>query len=352
MMPGSEYHSNFADARKIAGKDLGRPADGVGGQRHLFDRIDWFEQLHGACLADSEPLIAHASIGTDASESGLWMFMVRGGTMVRALSHWYSFAWRPIWTGTPDEATKAALLSSIANSLKGKTARASIGPVPVEDGSAQAIESAFRSAGWVVKAEATSHNHWLDTDGRDFDSWWAARPGALRSTVQRKAKKGLVALEILKEFSDAAWDDYEAVYRQSWKPAEGHPDFLREWARGESAAGTLRLAIARIEGIAVAAQFWSTDNGIAYIHKLSHVSGHDALSPGTLLTHALFRQAFDEDRVTRIDFGTGDDGYKRDWMEAHAPLMTITAIDPRQPAAWPYIIKSLLSRVAARVRGR
>ena len=352
MMPGSEYHSNFADARKIAGKDLDRPVDGAGGQRHLFDRIDWFEQMHSACFAERKPLIAHAFNSAGSAKSGLWMFLTSGDGPVRALSHWYSFAWRPIWTGAPDAATKAALLSTIATSLKGRTARASIGPVPVEDGSADAIESAFRAAGWMVRSEATSHNHWLDTDGRDFASWWAARPGALRSTVQRKAKKGLVDLEILKEFSDAAWDDYESVYRQSWKPAEGHPDFLREWARGEGAAGTLRLAIARIDGIAVAAQFWSTDNGIAYIHKLSHVSGHDALSPGTLLTHALFRQAFDEDRVMRIDFGTGDDGYKRDWMEANAPLMTITAIDPRQPSAWPYIVKSLLSRVAARVRGR
>jgi hypothetical protein len=208
------------------------------------------------------------------------------------------------------------------------------------------------ATGWSVRSEATSHNHWLDTQGRDFATWWAERPGALRSTVKRKGNKGLVALEIHTDFADAHWDEFEAVYRESWKPPESHPDFLRAWAKSEGAAGTLRLAIARVEGVAVAAQFWSTDDGVAYIHKLSHVAGHDALSPGTLLTHKLFARAFDEDKVRRIDFGTGDDGYKRDWMEASAPLMTLTGWDAKQPSIWPLMAKSMLSRVAARVRGR
>ena len=180
---------------------------------------------------------------------------------------------------------------------------------------------------------------------------WAARPGALRSTVQRKAKKGLVYLAITSEFTDAAWDDYEAVYAQSWKPREGYPALLREWARDQGAAGTLRLGIARIAGVPVAAQFWTIDDGVAYIHKLAHVAGHDALSPGTLLTHAMFERAFAE-CVHRIDFGTGDDGYKRDWMEASAPLMTITAWNPRAPAAWSALARALAKRVAARIGAR
>jgi hypothetical protein len=175
---------------------------------------------------------------------------------------------------------------------------------------------------------------------------------ALRSTVQRKAKKALVALEITHEFENAKWDEFEAVYEQSWKPTESHPDFLREWACDEAGAGRLRLGIARIDGNAVAAQFWTVDHGVAYIHKLAHVAGHDALSPGTLLTHELFRHAFDQDHVIRIDFGTGDDGYKRDWMEESAPLMTIRAWDLAQPSSWLSYARFMVSRLAASVRGR
>ncbi len=406
MTAEGEYHSNFASARQSGADALGLPegvgAIGSGGQHHAFDRIDWYEALHEGCLSDAEPLIAHGRDG----DSAVWLFLVRRGARVSALSNYYSFAWRPVWQGPLRTAALDALAQGLKSgfaisplpldrkpspacgrgkdaeggegegvsghftsithphpgasrlSLSRKRERGSraamldLGPLPQEDGSAALVAGALKRAGWVVDVAATGANHWLDTQGRSFDEWWAARPGALRSTVQRKGKKGLVVLEIHHDFSDALWDEYEAVYGASWKPAESHPNFIRSWAKREAAQGTLRLGIARIDGVAVAAQFWMVDDGIAYINKLAHVAGHDALSPGTLLTHALFRAAFDVDRVTRIDFGTGDDGYKRDWMEASAPLMTVRAWNPAAPAAWPSLCKMLAKRVAARVRAR
>ena len=112
----------------------------------------------------------------------------------------------------------------------------------------------------------------------------------------------------------------------------------------------LRLGIARIDGAAVAAQFWTVDHGVAYIHKLAHIAQHDALSPGTLLTHAMFAHVFDIDHATRIDFGTGDDGYKCDWMEHSAPLFTVEAWDLSQLSSWPSFVRATLSRLAARLR--
>lgn len=348
MTAESEYHSNFAEARKIAAGGLDRPSADAVGQHHLFDRLDWFESLHDAVFLNTKPLIAHARLG----DANLWLMLMTEGHSALSMAYWYSFAWRPVWTGNPDDATKLALATHLLSGLRRRVSTVALSPVPVEDNSASILQKAMRQAGWIVKSEATSHNHWLETASRAFADWWAERPGALRSTVKRKGSKGLVALEIHSNFDDKLWDEFEAVYRESWKPPESHPDFLRHWARREGQAGTLRLAIARIEGTAVAAQFWSVDDGVAYIHKLSHISGRDALSPGTLLTHALFAKAFDEDKVTRIDFGTGDDGYKRDWMEHSAPLMTITAWDPLQPTAWPAMVKTYASRLAARVRSR
>lgn len=358
MARESEYHSNFADARQISGGWLGRPGTDGRGQRHLFDRIDWFEALHRECLGGGE-----VALLCDARCDPLsWLALYRDKSCeLSSINNYYSFAFRPVWAGilTSEERRNSAI--EMMRSAAILTHRLTLTPVPVEDGSAPLLVEALRCAGWVVRADATGANHWLDTRGRSFTEWWAQRPGALRSTVQRKAKKGLVAISIETRFSDALWDEYESVYRASWKPAEGYPDFLREWARGESEAGTLRLGIARIDGVAVAAQYWSVDCGIAYIHKLAHVAGHDALSPGTLLTHAMFAHAFDVDRVERIDFGTGDDGYKRDWMEASAPLMTIHAWHPRHPRAWPGIarmlaaerlrpVRKMVSRLAARQR--
>jgi hypothetical protein len=342
MTAEGEYHSNFADAR--------RAGEGLFDERGLhspFDRLDWFAALHRDCMAESTPLVAIARHG----EAALRLVLVKDGNRIRAMANWYSFHWGPQWAGSPGGAVKHDLARKLALDLRRHGGSLSLAPLAAGEDAAL-LDDALRSAGWVTQASETGHNHWLDTQGRNFDDWWATRPGALRSTVKRKGAKGLVDLTIHRDFTDTLWDDYETVYRASWKPAEGQPHFLRARACAEAAAGTLRLGIARVDGQPVAAQYWSVDGGIAYIHKLAHVRGMDALSPGTLLTHALFRMAFDVDRVARIDFGTGDDGYKRDWMEASAPLWTLEAWDPRQPATWPALARRKAKQLAARLTAR
>lgn len=351
-----EYHSNRADASNLGDGNPLAVTTNEAQQPGIFDRAEWFALLRAHVAPDAEPLTVcveedGATLRLYLLANALHPFEAASPGTVSALAHWYSFAWRPVWTGQPDAATKLRLATTAAAQLRGKGHRLHLNPVPAEDGSADLLATALRAAGWQVELRPDGVNHWLDTKGRSFADWWAARPGALRSTVQRKAKKGLVALAIHSDFDDRLWDDYETVYRASWKPPEGHPELLRAWAKQQADEGTLRLGIARIEGAPVAAQFWTTDSGHAYIHKLAHVAGHDMLSPGTLLTHALFERAFDEG-VTRIDFGTGDDGYKRDWMEESAPLMAITALDPASPRAWPLMLRRTIKPLVGRLRAR
>ena len=91
---------------------------------------------------------------------------------------------------------------------------------------------------------------------------------------------------------------------------------------------------------AVAAQFWTVEDGTAFIHKLAHVEDSLKASPGTLLSAALFRHVIEVDRVARVDFGTGNDAYKRDWMNRHEPLWHIEAFNPSRIAAWGPALKA------------
>src|SRR3546814_18916614 len=96
------------------------------------------------------------------------------------------------------------------------------------------LTRAFRSAGWAVFARAVDHNHFLDVGERDFDSYWDARPGALRSTVDRKMAKFPVDLELHDRFSPAIWKDYETVYENRCKPEEDSVSFFRIYAEHSS----------------------------------------------------------------------------------------------------------------------
>src|ERR1043165_7748195 len=127
----------------------------------------------------------------------------------------------------------------------------------------------------------------------DFEAYWAARPAQLRNTAKRRGKSAGLEIEIYDGFDARAWADYEAVYRASWKPEEGSFPFLRALAEQEGAAGTLRLGIARKDGRPVAAQLWLVENGRATIHKLAYDEGAKTLSPGTVLSLAMFRSAID-----------------------------------------------------------
>jgi CelD/BcsL family acetyltransferase involved in cellulose biosynthesis len=92
------------------------------------------------------------------------------------------------------------------------------------------------------------------------------------------------------------------------------PGLIRAAAR----SGVLRLGVAWLGEVPVAAQVWMVAGGRADIYKLAHDEAHKETSPGSLLTAMLMRHAFEQDRVRVVDYLSGDDGYKRLWMsEVH-----------------------------------
>lgn len=295
-----------------------------------FDRPEWYALLAEAGQA---PLVARA----EGDASAVEMVLTRANGRLEPLRNWYSFTWRPL-------GADQRLLEQLAAALKNQSHRITLWPVPDEDGSATRLVRAFEAAGWQVDRQACDHNHVLPVDGRTFTEYWASRPGQMRTTLKRKAKKVEVTLH--DRFDPEAWAEYEAIYRESWKPEEGDPALLRRFAEQEGAAGRIRLGLAHAEGRAVAAQFWTVENGIAYIHKLAHREDAKPLSAGTTLSAALFERVIDRDKVTLVDFGTGNDPYKRDWMELDRPRYRIDCLDPRQPRAWPALLKHALARVA------
>jgi hypothetical protein len=216
--------------------------------------------------------------------------------------------------------------------------------VPDEDGSATRLANAFSLAGWRVEVTQCDRNYVLEVNGRTFAEYWAGRPGRLRTTLKRKAKK--VETQIFTTFDEARWAQYEAIYAESWKPEEDHPRMLRNFARLEGAAGRLRLGLAYRDGNPVAAQCWTVEAGTAFIHKLSHLESAQHLSAGTTLSAALFAHVIDKDQVDLVDFGTGDESYKRDWMETVRPRYRIDCFDMRQPRAWYDLARLALRRAS------
>jgi len=325
-----DYLVNLAEAQAdpALAAALGRA-----GQRAPFDRLDWWRALAEHCLPGERPVLAVAR--SDEALCALPLMRRPRSAQLRSLANWYSFWSRPVFANGGQR-----LLAVLARSVADRAVRVSLSPLPEAD--AVALERAFSQAGWAVRAEEADRNHRLELGGRDFADYWASRPGRLRETVRRKAATDSISVRVTERFSAADWTAYESVYARSWKPEEGSFAFLRGFAEAEAAAGTLRLGIAEFAGMPVAAQLWTVEHGTAYIHKLAHDEAAKAHSPGTLLSHAMFARAIDVDKVETIDFGAGDDGYKRDWMETARPLLRLDMHRPRDPRSWPHLLRNAL----------
>ncbi|WP_234026870.1 GNAT family N-acetyltransferase [Erythrobacter sp. HKB08] len=297
-----------------------------------FARPEWF-----ALLAErkEDVLLAVAEDG----DKRVALPLMRKGRMFEPLRNWYSFSWRPL-------GQDAAVLETLARDLKSQASHIVLSPLPDEDRSACDLQCAFNGAGWFTVLERCDTNHVLRVAGRSFAEYWAGRPGKMRTTLKRKARK--VDVRILECFDEQAWADYQAIYADSWKPTEGDPDLLEAFARQEGAAGRIRLGIAVADGQPVAAQFWTVEDGTAYIHKLAHIEAAKPLSAGTTLSAALFEHVIDRDHVELVDFGTGDDPYKRDWMDGERPRYRLECLDPSNPRLWPRILRLALRKLAKR----
>lgn len=300
-----------------------------------FAHLDWFALLEDA---GHKPFIPVAV----EERASACLPLTKGENGLEILTNWYAFTWRPLVEGQP----RPHLFRTIAEDLAKQHSRVNFTKLAPEDPLISELEAGFRNAGWVVLRNDCDINHYLPVDARSYDEYIASRPGKLRTTLKRKAKK--VEIVLKRTFDPANWAAYEAIYAESWKPEEGDPALLRKFAEAESEAGHYLFGMALAEGKPVAAQFWTVEDGTAYIHKLAHLESAQKLSPGTTLTAALFAEVIDRDGVKVVDFGTGNDGYKADWMEATRPRYSLTCLRAGSLANWPLLAKTAFAKLVSR----
>ncbi|GAA0280085.1 hypothetical protein GCM10009127_21510 [Alteraurantiacibacter aestuarii] len=326
-MTAISYHGTVNDLQGLALSGKGP-----------FARVQWFSLLENGA---NKPILATARDGARV----VCLPLTKSATGLEVLTNWYAFTWQPLVAGEP----RPSLMESLARDLATRTHRIDLAKLPDEDGTASQLEQAFRKAGWAVRREECDTNHVLVCAGLNYADYLASRPGPLRTTLKRKAKK--VEITLKRQFEAADWAAYEDIYRQSWKPEEGDPALLRAFAEAESDAGRFLFGMAMAQGKPVAAQFWTVDHGTAYIHKLAHLESAHRLSPGTTLTAALFAEVLDRDHVHLVDFGTGNDGYKADWMESARPRFHLTCLRRSDMRNWPlmgrWALRTLVSAAPA-----
>ena len=192
-------------------------------------------------------------------------------------------------------------------------------PAAENDSKLHGLQQALESSGFTCHRHFRFYNWIHRLHGQSFEDYMAARPSRVRHTIARKQRKlerehGFTIRLFTDEHLHQGLEDYQAVYKKSWKANELYESLIEDLVRSFSSRGWLRIAILYIEKTPVAAQFWFVAHGKASIFKLVHDDAWKQYSPGSILTRYLMKHVIETDRVEEIDFLTGNDTYKQDWM--------------------------------------
>jgi hypothetical protein len=216
------------------------------------------------------------------------------------------------------------------------------------------LEQGLRACGLIVQPYFGFGNWFEPTAGVSFAEYLARRPAALINTYRRKEKKlgkrDGVRFALYGDPADAdeGISAYKRVYANSWKRPEPYPGFMPARIRAAACMGALRLGVVWIHDEPVAAQTWITWQGRVTIFKLAHDQRFDALSVGSVLTMWMMRHALDVDHASEVDFGVGDDPYKRTWLTHRRERWGLLALNPRTPKGLLGIVRHVAGRAAKR----
>lgn len=276
--------------------------------------------------------------------------------LYRGLSNYYASLHSAFHTLAPDRRAAARALVAQLAAQRPACAVLQLSPLSAESADTTTLREAFKDAGWYTRNYFCFGNWTLPCEGLSFADYMKARDSQLQNTWSRKAKKfdgrGEARLQLVTqpdEVSDAM-DAYDVVYAKSWKEPEPYPTFVRRWAEVCAREGWLRLGVAWVGDVPIAAQFWFTVRGRAYIFKLAYDEAYQKMSAGTVLTAHLMRHALDVDHVVEIDYLTGDDPYKKAWMTQRRERIGLLACNLRTPRGIAFAARESLAALVRRVR--
>ena len=328
----------------------------------VFETEAWFSNLlaHGFERAPHQSWTWQVPTAVDGRTAHVYLMQQAVGTPLTALGNYYSCLYGPVGghASTSGHAASTIQWQAAIQTLRqmpgGSVLR--LQPLDAESVWLAAVEAGLQSAAYWTDRFFCFGNWYQIVPRGGFGVYWPQRPSALRRSVERGRRRldrdGEWHIDIHMSDStnlDCALAAYQLVYSLSWKPPEPCPAFMPGLVKTAAREGWLRLGVLWQGEQPLAAQVWLVHGGKANIYKLAYAEGQDHFSPGSVLTAALMEHVMDVDRVSEVDYLSGDDPYKRDWMAHRRERVGLLAFDLRRARGLLAAGRQLLG---AWVRGR
>jgi hypothetical protein len=330
----------------------------AGARRSFFLSRDWFQnftdhivsdarklRIYGVETADGHPVAALPMIQADRSTG------VLSPTGLESLANYYSCHFAPMLR---DEDETEEVVTTLAERLWEDRHRWEIlklYPLNRDSPVYTGLVKSFRDMGMIVQTYFCFGNWYLEVRGRSYQQYLEGLPSVLRTNIPynlRRLEKarGRIVIHTDHQGLDQALDDYEKVYDASWKVPEAAPAFIRGLAHIAARNGWLRLGLIYIDGEPAAAQLWIVQEDVASIYKIAYDDRFAKLSVGTALTARLMERVIDVDKVRVVDYLSGEDDYKKNWMSHRREFWGIVAFNPLSVRGLVQIARHVVGRAA------
>lgn len=239
-------------------------------------------------------------------------------------SHYWPFRSFPMAKDATNAEVAALLRCPIVQRAIGPAMR--IGPVYDDDPAVMRVISVAAELGWAVLTRETGTSFVQDIAGQSAQGEWPTRSRMkkLRAWERKLAEAhGPVRLHVAtgSGLSEAIWQELAAIEASSWVGTQTdhsgakfiNPANMRHWktaADDPVIAGKLRATVLYASSRPIAFSFDLEAGDILYGIASSYAQDMARFSPGQIVTTRLIDDAIMRG-VRRIDWGSGDNGYKQ-----------------------------------------
>jgi len=305
-------------------------------QNNVFLSRSWFECLTTHAVDKEHTLVLACVVEQDKVLALLPLMESAGSKTWYALKHGFT----PLYNLLLVDDDQRDVLDCLAQGLRQHLVKGLLlEPVADDDNKLNNLKSALENAGYHCEYNFRHYNWIYRLQGQSYEAYIADRPAQLRNTIARKQRKLerehgyeirlYTGAEVLNHMAD-----YYVVYNASWKQNEiKNAGFQDCFVERFSQAGWSRLAILYTKEQPVAAQLWFVHNAKASIFRLAYDKAWRQYSTGSILTSYLMKYVIDTDKVAEIDFLTGNDTYKQDWMSQRRQRYLLSCVNNDRPAS-------------------
>ena len=311
----------------------------------------WFESLTAAALGDDHTMLLACVVDGDEVVAILPLMESPGNNTWYALRHGYT----PHYSLLLADNDQERVLSILAQALSQLPVNGLLlEPVADDDSKINGLQRVLETAGFNCDYIFRDYNWIYRLQGQSYEEYMAGRPAQLQNTISRKKRKlerehGYEIRLFTGDEVPRGMPDYYAVYHASWKQNElDNAAFLDCFVEAFSRAGWSRLGILYVKEQPVAAQLWFVHHGKASIFRLAYDKAWKQYSTGSILTSFLMEYVIDTDQVEEIDFLTGNDAYKQDWMSERRERFLLSCVKSVNPASGHERIVESLKRMLKR----